>query len=165
MPSEGARLGCTEKRMFGKKRPREPDPPPRPCPECGRNLEPYKVKGFELDRCTVCRAIWFDTFELAAVARCGLPAVTETGPSKRRCPKCELALQQRRMGPVLVDGCTRCHGVFLDNGEYERLRKGRVPVRLRGWSQLSKPLDESEMGPGLFLPAVVLLTIAMDDLS
>ncbi len=46
------------------------------------------------------------------------------------------------MGPVVVDGCASCHGVFLDHGEFERLRRGRAPVRERGWSQRSKPVEE-----------------------
>ena len=45
------------------------------------------------------------------------------------------------MGAVTVDGCRTCHGVFLDSGEYERLRQGRQPVRERGWSERSKPRE------------------------
>lgn len=39
----------------------------------------------------------------------------------RTCPRCELPLQTRASGGVEVDLCARCGGVWLDQGEFDRL--------------------------------------------
>ena len=122
----------------------EPPGPQSLCPECAEPMETYQRRGLELERCTRCRGVWFDAFELAEAARCALPPVSSVAPSERRCPSCEVALEQRTMGSVTVDGCRTCHGVFLDSGEYARLRRGRQPVRERGWSERSKPREEGD---------------------
>ena len=38
-----------------------------------------------------------------------------------KCPKCGHDLQETQMGPLLVDRCTDCGGVFFDAGELEML--------------------------------------------
>jgi uncharacterized protein len=39
-----------------------------------------------------------------------------------RCPKCGSELQEVAFGDVRVDKCFGCEGLWLDNGELERLR-------------------------------------------
>src|SRR4051812_11585854 len=58
------------------------------------------------------------------------------------CPKCGMQLQTIREGPVEVDACFNCGGVFFDKGEIQTLveHKGnRHPVvdAILGW--LNKP--------------------------
>lgn len=36
-----------------------------------------------------------------------------------KCPKCGADLQERAHGPVKVDVCPECKGMWLDNGELE----------------------------------------------
>ena len=126
---------------------------PRRCPECRGAMERYRTRGVDLDRCDDCRGVWFDMHELADAARCPLPPVTSTGPSDRRCPCCRVPLEKRRMGPVVIDGCGTCHGVYLDAGEFKLLRRGRRPVRQREWSELSKPRyrDGGRLPPDAFV--------------
>ena len=38
-----------------------------------------------------------------------------------KCPKCGMDLQTLNKGPVEVDTCFNCHGVWLDKGELEQL--------------------------------------------
>ncbi len=38
-----------------------------------------------------------------------------------RCPKCGMELSEIAYRGVLVDKCFNCHGVFLDDGELEKL--------------------------------------------
>jgi len=52
-----------------------------------------------------------------------LRVVPSVGASKLHCPDCHAVFQM-----IVVDGCTlescgRCHGVWLDSGEAQRLRK------------------------------------------
>lgn len=39
------------------------------------------------------------------------------------CPKCESTLRERKRGPVVVDVCPRCAGMWLDAGELEKLTR------------------------------------------
>ena len=51
---------------MGKYDRRRERPAPRPsCPECAEPMETYQRRGLELERCTRCRGVWFDAFELA----------------------------------------------------------------------------------------------------
>ena len=42
-----------------------------------------------------------------------------------KCPKCGGDLQETRMGSVAVDTCPDCHGMWLDAGELDLVRKAR----------------------------------------
>lgn len=58
------------------------------------------------------------------------------------CPKCGMQMQTVKEGPVEVDACFNCGGVFFDKGEIEALvqhKEGSHPVvdAILGW--LSKP--------------------------
>lgn len=47
---------------------------------------------------------------------------TGRGASERPCPRCRQPLQSERIalaGPVELDRCTKCHGIFFDPGELE----------------------------------------------
>jgi Zn-finger nucleic acid-binding protein len=38
-----------------------------------------------------------------------------------QCPRCGVALTERRQGGVPVDVCSRCRGLWLDRGELEKI--------------------------------------------
>jgi len=42
-----------------------------------------------------------------------------------RCPKCGQELSSTKLGGVEVDVCPGCHGMFLDDGELEKLVEER----------------------------------------
>jgi len=42
-----------------------------------------------------------------------------------RCPKCGQELSTTKLGAVEVDVCPGCHGMFLDDGELEKLVEER----------------------------------------
>ena len=42
-----------------------------------------------------------------------------------KCPKCGADLAEQRMGSVAVDVCPDCHGMWLDAGELDLVRKAR----------------------------------------
>ena len=42
-----------------------------------------------------------------------------------KCPKCGADMKEQEHGPVKVDICPECHGMFLDAGEMELLQKAQ----------------------------------------
>ncbi len=49
-----------------------------------------------------------------------------------KCPKCGMDLQKLKKGPVEVDTCFNCHGLWLDKGELEQLVGHEERVHDRG---------------------------------
>jgi len=47
------------------------------------------------------------------------PATSEFRPL--RCPKCAALLEATLMGPVEIDRCVGCGGIFLDRGELDAI--------------------------------------------
>lgn len=51
------------------------------------------------------------------------------------CPKCKAPMRTHRRNGVTIEQCTKCHGIFLDRGEFEQLLAreasalGREPPR------------------------------------
>lgn len=41
-----------------------------------------------------------------------------------KCPKCGMNLSEIAKGKVVLDTCFNCHGIWLDQGELERLLQG-----------------------------------------
>lgn len=91
------------------------------CPACGEAMAARPHRGVEIDQCSACRGIWFDTGELARAAKKALPTFVRSGPSARRCPTCAVPLVLGQLGPVEVDACATCRGAFLDAGESRQL--------------------------------------------
>lgn len=127
------------------------------CPKCVGKLEKKIVEGIEVDVCTVCEGIWFDAGELEAVIKKDskdfdyidvgreafdgkelAAAGIDLDSRKGKCPRCgtELIQTQYEKGhKVQVDICPKGHGLWLDGGEIESLRK-RGLVKLRDRMEL-----------------------------
>ncbi len=43
-----------------------------------------------------------------------------------KCPKCGSDLEELNHGEVMIDQCTECKGIWLDQGELELLTKGKA---------------------------------------
>lgn len=112
----------------------KPAPPRLSCPACSNNLTPLETQnGVELDECLVCNGVWLDKGELEQLC-----AATHPIPSRLLKPRSEAKLQLRpegsrpcpRCGHFLVcsvvkgvrlDLCSDCQGLWLDQGELNRL--------------------------------------------
>ncbi len=127
------------------------------CPKCVGKLEEKTIEGIEVDVCTVCEGIWFDAGELEAVIKKDskdfdyidvgreafdgkelATAGIDLDSRKGKCPRCgtELVQTQYEKGhKVRVDICPQGHGLWLDGGEIELLRK-RGLVKLRDRMEL-----------------------------
>ena len=103
------------------------------CPACKGVVVVVEYQRIELDYCTKCYGVWFDAGELALLTeRLGLEGGSLTVseivalPEKRvaekarRCPICRKKMKKVTIGSaseVLIDVCTRGHGVWFDGGE------------------------------------------------
>jgi Zn-finger nucleic acid-binding protein len=51
-------------------------------------------------------------------------ATTDTKPTEQQamtCPKCGAEMRTHRRNGVTIEQCRKCHGIFLDRGEFEQL--------------------------------------------
>jgi len=91
----------------------------------------------ELDHCTSCAGVWFDSGELELMLEkmgldsaalslaqiAGLPEA-ETAEKRRRCPVCGKKMKKRKIGGeagVLIDFCPRGDGLWFDGGEVHQI--------------------------------------------
>jgi hypothetical protein len=70
----------------------------------------------------------------------------------RRCPPCAVALERKQAGPVQIDVCHQCRGLFLEEGRLNALYELRAARRLdQGVAQgLSNRVAKEGAGWGLF---------------
>lgn len=101
------------------------------CPKCGHPMESVEFEGIEVDRCTLCKGLWFDLLEherlreLAGseVIDCGDPDVGALFNQDDRisCPRCSaqmIRMVDSRQPHIWFESCGVCHGVFFDAGEF-----------------------------------------------
>ncbi len=102
------------------------------CVKCTSVLDKARVGDVEVDLCPSCGGLWLDHGEIERIGR-GKPDEMSTlakaltgsaqpdpaSETKNNCPACPGALKEVVLGPVHVDYCAKCHGVFLDKGELD----------------------------------------------
>jgi Zn-finger nucleic acid-binding protein len=91
----------------------------------------------ELDFCTRCEGLWFDSGEIELVAarsgvhsqECFSSRPATTHEAKLKCPICRKKMDKRLLGTadaVLADVCPVCDGLWLDKGELEQVLAQQV---------------------------------------
>lgn len=110
----------------------------RLCPVCQIELKPQVHLGVTIDVCPACAGIWFDADELTRLNSIDdeilpridslyQPEITEYEPPwERRCPVCHEPLHPYRYlytSNIELDSCNRCGGVWVDNGELEKMNR------------------------------------------
>lgn len=132
------------------------------CPVCKTPMIVLELDQVETDYCTECRGIWLDSGELellledAAKAREVLRSFTPANANEtpRKCPICLKKMEKVQVGDsdkgVLIDRCTKSHGLWFDAGELEGVLKmghfdddGKVP-RLLGDLFCTKPENPAQ---------------------
>jgi len=117
------------------------------CPKCAGKLQKKTVEGIEVDSCFVCEGIWFDACELEEVIKRdskdfnfidvgkeeydGKEAAflkNELDAKKSKCPRCTdgtllVKSEYKGKNKINIDVCPKGHGVWLDGGEIEEIRK------------------------------------------
>ncbi len=82
-----------------------------------------------VDRCIVCRALWFDAHELDRWIALAHPDETvdleahvpKRGLCSRSCPRCSRAMDSAGWAGVLLARCPQCHGLFVEGAALDRL--------------------------------------------
>jgi Zn-finger nucleic acid-binding protein len=95
-------------------------------------MEKVRVRIYEVDRCTGCKGLWFDSLELerlrkvkgAASIDTGDPAVGKLQDAKQHvlCPLCKtqmIRMVDPKRPNVSFESCPVCYGVYLDAGEFK----------------------------------------------
>ena len=103
------------------------------CVKCTSVLDKARVGDVEVDLCPSCGGLWLDHGEIERIGRgqttemeklrSALKGAEKPDPASETvssCPACPGALKEVVLGPVHVDYCTKCHGVFLDKGELDQ---------------------------------------------
>lgn len=95
-----------------------------------------EYRGIELDYCTSCHGVWFDSGELELLAHsAGLKSpesllkdisVSPEGKSEhveRKCPVCNRLMRETTIGEpsIHIDVCRRGDGLWFDGGEVHQL--------------------------------------------
>jgi len=110
------------------------------CPRCRtiQIVEKHSEKhGLKLDLCPQCRGIWFDKGELErmlAVAVKKLKAPISADTRGLECPKCGGALYNFDYPgtKIAVDMCKKCGGIWLDGGEFNKIKAVRKTLQQTG---------------------------------
>jgi Zn-finger nucleic acid-binding protein len=103
------------------------------CPKCGgQTLSRLEVQGIEVDTCGACAGVWLDEYELEDLLELqpeelqallgGDGAPEDADAADAACPRDGAKLRRMRQRGVVIDGCPDCQGLWLDGGEFKRLR-------------------------------------------
>lgn len=106
------------------------------CPKCNSELEHKAGSSIEVDECPKCGGVWLDEGALRKAKDHADPDTNwmdfelwkhqdlfKAAPKGVLCPQCNANLVQieyEHTG-VIVDYCVKCHGVWLDAGEFEKI--------------------------------------------
>jgi len=104
------------------------------CPKCRADMELVEYEGTEIDRCNICKGMWFDAGEIEALRDKQAAAAIDTGDASvgkqsntlddYQCPRCGGAmvrLVDARQPHIWFETCSSCSGSFLDAGELRDL--------------------------------------------
>jgi len=131
------------------------------CPVCKYNMIVVEYHNIELDYCTGCKGVWFDSGELELLLKShGLEEATMfldnildspgaiSSEKKRKCPICGHKMKKTTIGEqpqILIDVCDREHGLWFDGGEVTQLIKhlaGKHPSEGDSREQVVSFLEE-----------------------
>lgn len=101
------------------------------CPKCAHDMEKVIFDEVEIDRCTLCKGLWFDALEQDALkALEGAESIDSGDPDvgkifdkedKVNCPVCNvpmIRMVDKDQTHIWFESCTVCYGAFFDAGEF-----------------------------------------------
>jgi Zn-finger nucleic acid-binding protein len=108
----------------------------RTCVKCTSVLDKTNVGDVEVDLCPSCGGLWLDAGELERIGRgsagdldqlrqalTGSSTPEPASETTTACPACDGKLSEVKVGPVTIDYCNKCLGLFLDRGELDQALK------------------------------------------
>ncbi len=107
------------------------------CPTCKSDMVVIEYNEIELDYCTNCRGVWFDSGELTLLLNSidiehhshllhdivNIPEA-KSAEDKRKCPICNRKMKKTTIGQqpeILIDVCDQEDGLWFDGGEVHQL--------------------------------------------
>jgi Zn-finger nucleic acid-binding protein len=102
------------------------------CVKCTSVLDRSKIDDIEVDLCPACGGLWLDHGEIERLGRGSAPAIdglrqaltggtpADLSDTTTSCPACPGTLKELALGPIHVDYCGQCKGLFLDKGELDQ---------------------------------------------
>jgi len=109
------------------------------CPKCGHEMEAVVHENIEVDRCVLCRGLWFDLLEHETLkGLAGSECIDSGDPrvgklfnvdDRIRCPRCASTMVRMvdAVQPhIWYESCSTCHGVFFDAGEFKDYKRETV---------------------------------------
>jgi len=131
------------------------------CPVCKCDMIVVEYHNIELDYCTTCKGVWFDSGELELLleshgleeAKLFLDNIldypeTLSSEKKRKCPICSHKMKKATIGEqlkILIDICSEEHGLWFDGGEVTQLTRhlaGEHPPKQDSREQVISFLEE-----------------------
>ena len=107
------------------------------CPACKSDMIVVEHSKIELDYCTNCQGVWFDSAELELLLESMSlesphlflsnildSAEAEPSQKKRKCPICRRKMKKTTIGQepeILIDVCQQGDGLWFDGGEVGEL--------------------------------------------
>jgi Zn-finger nucleic acid-binding protein len=119
---------------------------PTSCPKCGGRLESVVCAGVEVDRCLFCKGIWFDSFEAEQLKAIKGSETLDIGDQETgsqldqiiddvECPRCQVTMTRLvdiDQYFISYETCPKCHGVWLDAGEFKKFKDNFKPKGFLG---------------------------------
>jgi len=110
------------------------------CPNCKtRTLLERTTKDGRatVDLCKACRGVWLDKNDLGTLIDVAVPELGIPGDAeqvRRPCPRCHEALHRfdYPQTGTTIEMCEKCHGVWLDAGEYSQIKSVRETLEAAG---------------------------------
>ena len=131
------------------------------CPVCKCDMIVVEYHNIELDYCTGCKGVWFDSGELELILELrGLEEIklfldnildspeAISSEKKRKCPICGHKMKKASISEqpkIIIDVCREEHGLWFDGGEVTQLVKhlaGEYPPKRDSREQVVSFLEE-----------------------
>ncbi len=136
------------------------------CPACKQNMIVIEYHNIELDYCSSCKGVWFDSGELELLLKSQgleerkaffdsiLNSQQAVSPEKKRkCPLCGNKMKKTAIGEqprIVIDACRDKHGLWFDGGEVAQLIRhlaGEHPSERDSGEQVIRFLEQVFKAP------------------
>ena len=136
------------------------------CPVCKYDMLVVEYHNIELDYCSRCKGVWFDSGELELLlesrgleeTRVFLDGILNSqeavsSEKKRNCPVCDHRMRKTAIGEqpeILIDICRDEHGLWFDGGEVAQFighLAGEHPPKHDSRGQVISYLEEVFQAP------------------
>ncbi len=109
------------------------------CPKCDEYMEIVKFQLVEVNRCTFCKGIWFDSLVKEHLKNLKGSESIDIGDKKTgeqfdkitnlKCPNCYakmINMVDIHQSHIRFESCTLCYGAFFDAGEFKDYKDDNI---------------------------------------